>query len=203
MPMPVRSLYTDAELLSHIAAGDERAFSIAYEQYRGKIYATAYHTLRSEVLAEEVLQEVMLKLWLNAGQLQADSRLEPYLKTLTRNLSFNYLRRQAVEAKANLARGVSWTELHNETEERILLGEAKKILQEAIDRLPAQQRQVYQLCHQEGLKYDEAAREMNLSTETVRSYMKLALRSLRQYISLHSDLATMLFVVGMIGQFRN
>jgi len=192
--MPVKPLHNETELLSKVATGDQRAFRILYEAYYTKIYAFSLHLLKSELLAEESVQETFLKLWKQGPELNGLLNLESFLVTITRNRALDLLRRQKLEVKANLKRRIDWTEADNETEESIILNDTRKVLQQAIDQLPPQQKLVYQLCYQDGLKYEEAAAQMNLSALTVQSYMKLALRSLRKNLRHYSDLAALLII---------
>jgi RNA polymerase sigma-70 factor (family 1) len=188
----------DEQILPLLKAGDRDAFSEVYHRYRNKVYSVALKILRQELDAEEVMQEVMLKLWRSASGLKEESNLDAYLKTITRNLSYNVLRRQALEAKTAIARGTDWRDFSNETEEQVLLSETRKVLQDAINRLPPQQKIVYQLCQQEGLKYEEAAKQLNLSANTVQGYMKLAIRSVRAYVTMHTDVAAILVIFGLL-----
>lgn len=186
------------ELLYRTANGDQQAFRVIYDTYAGKVYAVAFQILKSAALAEEVMQETMLKLWLVAPNLDRNTFLDGYLRTLTRNRCFNVLRRQVLEAKVALERGSAWTEAHNDTEEHILLEDTSKVLQAGIDLLPPQQKLVYELCQLQGLKYEEAARQLNLSPLTVQSYMKLALRFLRTHVSKHTDIGAMFILFKLI-----
>ncbi|MNY10648.1 ECF RNA polymerase sigma factor SigE [compost metagenome] len=70
-----------------------------------------------------------------------------------------------------------------------MLKDTKELLQSGINLLPPQQKLVYQLCHQEGLKYEEVAEKLNLSPLTVKSHMQHALRFLRAYVVKNGDLA--------------
>ncbi|MNY54491.1 ECF RNA polymerase sigma factor SigE [compost metagenome] len=72
-----------------------------------------------------------------------------------------------------------------------MLAETRKMLNAGIDQLPPQQKAVYLLCKEEGMKYEDVARQLNLSVETVRSHMKHALRFLRNFMSEHTDIATL------------
>lgn len=196
--MLIRPLLEEAALLRKVSQGDGHAFKILYDHYRRLVYPRAMYLLKSDQLAEEVLQEVMLKLWQTAGRLTTDSNLAAYLTTLTRNRSFQLLRRQVLEAKTEMELGKGWTEHDNATEEEILLADTKKLLSDGIALLPPQQKMVYKLCHIEGLKYEEAAEKMNLSVETVRSYMKLALRFLRAYLRTHTDVMAILILFRLL-----
>jgi len=181
--------FDDKKLLESVASGDERAFEILYHAFSKKIYLFAYKILQSASAAEEVVQEVMLKIWNMGLELEKVNHLEAYMRTLSRNVALNALRRQEIENRANNTLRSYWSEESNETEERVTLNETRAILAKGIAQLPPQQRQVYQLCHQEGLKYEEVAKALHLSTATVATHMKLALRFLRVYLQKHTDLA--------------
>jgi len=193
--MTIKSLLNESELLAKVAEGDQRAFTVLYEKYNPKIFTFAFRILQSEALAEEVVQETLLKLWQIGPQAIRISHLDAYLRTTARNRSIDLLRRQQLALKAEKELSYEWDESHNETEERIILNETKKILQEAVALLPEQHKLVYQLCHQEGLKYEQAAEKLNLSALTVQTYMKLSLRFLRKYVRTHIDIAAVLIVL--------
>ncbi len=191
MPAKENKSDLEKELLSKIAAQDELAFAIIYERYVKKIYTFSFRLLKSKELAEEVVQESFLKVWLLGEALTGIVNIEAYLMTLSRNKSLDILRQQVRERHSDS----SWNEGHNETEETILLNDTRKLLQTAIDLLPPQQKQVYQLCQQEGLKYEEAAATLNLSPLTVKKHMQLALRFVRNHVSNHSKIAIALILL--------
>lgn len=193
--MDIENLDIEAELLGKIATGDQDAFKLIYNQYHQSVYTFSIWYLKSEVDAEEMTQEVFLKLWQLGPEAINIQNLNSYLKILTRNRSLDMLRKRSREAKADLNIAVNWQENHNETEEQILLNDTKKVLNEAIDLLPQQQKLVYQLCRQQGLKNDEVARQLNLSPLTVRTHMKLALKFLRSYIVQNTDIAITIIIL--------
>jgi len=192
------SLALERELLAKIAVRDELAFSTIYYQYHKKIYTFSLRLLKSKQLAEEVVQESFLKIWLMGDALIKISNIEAYLVTLARNRSLDALRKQQRAAKAGFTTAKLWTEEHNETEESIILNDTKELLQAGIELLPPQQKMVYQLCHQEGLKYEEAAEKLNLSPLTVKTHMQHALRFLRAHILKNSDLAVAIVLLKIL-----
>lgn len=192
------SLALERELLAKIAVRDELAFSTIYYQYHKKIYTFSLRLLKSKQMAEEVVQESFLKIWLMGDALNKISNIEAYLVTLARNRSLDALRKQHQEAKAGFSNAKLWTEEHNETEESIILNDTKELLQTGIELLPPQQKLVYQLCHQEGLKYEEAAEKLNLSTLTVKTHMQHALRFLRAHILKNSDIAVTILLLKIL-----
>ncbi|MBE9600764.1 RNA polymerase sigma factor [Pedobacter sp. MC2016-24] len=193
--MVLKPLYSDEELLQKIAAGDEHAFTLFYYRYHKTVYLFAYRILDAEELAEELVQEVMLKIWMLGDELLKIDHIGNYLRVMCKNRCYNQLRKLRRELGKNKTAAEDWQEESNETEETILLNDAKGLLEEAIARLPAQQREVYNLCQVQGLKYEEAARQLNLSVLTVQSYMKIALRSVRNTMRNHTGLATVLIII--------
>lgn len=196
--MDIRPLYSDQELLAKIAGGDQYAFRIIYDRYYHNLYAFALKVLKNDLLAEEIVQEVYLRIWKQGDSLAQINNIESYLVTIARNMCYDQLRRGKLRNHASLDEVSSHFEQHNETEETILLNDTRKIINEAVSKLPPQQRQVYQLCHQEGYKYDEAAKELNLSPATVKSYMKLALKNLRNQLGNHPDLAILIVILKLL-----
>lgn len=185
---------SDHELLMRVSEKDETAFRILYNRYYNKVYTYAMRIFKNETQAEEVVQEVMLKLWKFGDKLSQIQNLDAYLKVSSKNKALDLLRRQEHLRHAESELSMDWKGYHNETEEQILLNETRQILKNAIDQLPEQQRTVYLLCHQDGLKYQQAADKLNLSPETVKFYMKLALRSLRSYLTNHTDVVSLIII---------
>ncbi|TCC98460.1 RNA polymerase sigma factor [Pedobacter hiemivivus] len=192
--MPISALNNETELLARISNRDESAFKVIYELYRAQVFTFALKYLRSTLQAEELVQEVFLKLWKLEKRLLEINDLENYILTLSRNKSFSMLRRMKLEAK-NIEPLADYQDFPiNDTEEEILLNDARQLLNKGILLLPPKQKLVYELCHQEGLKYDQAAKILNVSPETIKTHMKLALRFLRHYLSKNTDMAILLIL---------
>ncbi|SHG34541.1 RNA polymerase sigma-70 factor [Pedobacter caeni] len=198
MEKPINSLFDVPALLAKVAMGDERAFDIFYKQYSKKIFLFSMRILQSDILAEEVMQEIMLKIWQMGADLNDLKNPESYIRTLARNRSLNILKRLQTEDRIDREMALIYQEDHNETEEQILLNDTRKVLLEGIALLPSQQKLVYNLCQVEGLKYETVADRLNLSPLTVATHMKLALRFLRAHLSKHSDVAALLIIFRLL-----
>lgn len=190
----------DKELLQLASTGDAKAFSLIFHRYSAKTYSYALKIVKSDTLAEEITQEVFVKIWNLEAQLSSIENLDAYLRVLTRNHTLKVLRRLALEIKASRMMAHTYQEEHNETEEYIIFKDSEKILNQAIEKLPAQQKLVYQLCHQEGLKYEEVAEKLNISKLTVKTHMQHALRFLRNYVSTHTDIAIVVILLTLLSE---
>jgi len=175
-------LFDEAELLQQIAEGNQRAFTVLFRQYSGKVYSFALKLTRSEELAEEVVQEVFLRIWLNRETLTEVQQFGAYLNRMNRNHCLNAIKRLAQESRITGELSRQNTEYSHETEDRISYRSTQAVLDEAIGKLSPQQQKVYRLCHVEGLKYEEAASQLNISPGTVHTHMKLALKAIRMHL---------------------
>lgn len=142
-------------------------------------YAKRY--TNDPVAAEEVVSDVMLKIWQNRMyDYQADTFRE-YLFAATRNTSLNYLKQQ--QTRFSLLE--NWAEqLRNELIaetplDKLLEAEIQKRFDEVINSLPEQTRMVFLLSREENLSYEEIAVRMGVSVNTVKYHMKSALQKLR------------------------
>jgi len=193
--MMVRPLFDDINFLGSLAKGDTVAFKEAYERFNRKVYTVILKLLRSKVLAEEITQEVFLKLWRYDQQFNDLGHLEAWLRTTARTLSLNAFRRMALEKRLSEEAFRQFSESHNVTEEAILLNDAKKQLEAAIDKLPTQQREIYILCQQDGLRYEEVADRLGISVNTVKTHMKRALSSVRSSMKASIELAALIILL--------
>ncbi|GGG78452.1 DNA-directed RNA polymerase sigma-70 factor [Parapedobacter pyrenivorans] len=196
--MAAKILLDERKLLAKVAQGDQRAFRVIYDHYYDSLHAYGLRLLKSDLFAEEMVQYAFLKIWTLKDRLTKIENLESYLITMARNHALDILRRRKLTVRANREISIDWSESHNDTEEEIMLNDTRRILDEAIELLAPQQKRVFRLCRQQGLKYEEAAKELNLSPATVQSYMKLALSALRKHLAHRTDIVMILIVFRLI-----
>ncbi|GAA4808818.1 RNA polymerase sigma-70 factor [Olivibacter ginsenosidimutans] len=179
-----------------IADGNERAFELFFSAHHHQLGSFAYQLTASRTLAEEVVQEVFIEVWLKRRELPQVASIKNYLFILTRNRALNALRKIAND-KLKHAVWAQYTPTYEETtaaEDPIEVYNHR--LQEAITKLPLQQQKVFRMSKIERLKQEEIARILNLSPETVKKHMKLALRFLRSYLSTNIDKPILLLLLG-------
>lgn len=181
-------------LLIRIAQGDEKAFSIFFEQYHSKVYNFCIPILQDKKLCEELVQEVMLKIWQMGTELLDIENIDGFLRRLSRNKSIDFLRMQHSRKRANDLFIAQVEVISKETEERILLREARQLLDQAVGTLSNQQREVYCLFELDGLTSYEISERLNISRLTVQTHLKIAKRNIRNYIRQHIDLAVVLII---------
>ncbi len=137
---------------------------------------------QSELLTQEVVQDVFLKIWINRSSLTEVDCFKAYLIVVARNHAFNCLKQIAREQ----SRKKEWVNsvLHhavNSIDESDAI-DTGKLIDEAVELLPSRQKKVYTLSRREGIRPQEIARELNISHETVKKHMVLALRFLKNHL---------------------
>jgi len=183
----------EKDILAKAAEGNEAAFRVLFDKYHQKIYSFALHLTRSRFLAEDITQEVFVKIWLKRQDLAGINFFYSYLKVVSRNVGLNYLNRIAHEKL--ILRYIESTSPHSDhaTEHTVLSNEYRQILDNVIEQLPEQQKRVYLLSRQDGLKYEEIAVEMEISRNTVNEYMKKALLFIRSQLHRQLNLCLLFF----------
>lgn len=181
--MAVKPLFDEKNLLAKVAGGDQRAFTTLFELHQQTVFSIAYKLTKSRSHAKEVVQDVFLKLWGHREQLTSVENFSAYLYRIARNQGIDALRAIARQAIYTIELAEEQLEKGDlNTLESIDYKETSEIINRAVETLSPQQRKVYQLCHEQGLKYEEAALELGLSAGTVHSHMKQALKNIRLYI---------------------
>lgn len=192
--MQTKGFEVDEVLLARIAKGDHLAFRTLFDLYRNKVYSYAYRFLSSESQAEEIVQEVFIKIWLRRTTLNSIDNFGGYIRIVSKNLTLNALKKLALDFKTLESTRLSWTEVDNDTESGIILKDTKALLDEAIDRLPPQQKIVYSLFHLDGLKQKEVAEKLNISPLTVKVHLREAVKFIRLFVAERTEISVLLFL---------
>ena len=192
-----QSKYDEQKLLTLLKEDSEYAFQLIYDCNRNRIYKTAVWYLKSPILAQEVVQDVFLKLWFERNEFKINTSIEGWLYIVAKNNILNRLKKISNEWKALNVLPLLKTDVSNNTENAILDSEYSSILNAAVQSLPTQQRRVFQLARQEQLSYSEIGKEMDLSPLTVKTHMSRALTHIKAYLKLKGiiiSLFSMIFI---------
>lgn len=180
---PYRS---ESEMLQLVAAGDERAFRQLFHQHWDNIYGVALMLTKSPTLAEDVVQEVFVKVWIKREEMRAVENFSSFVFVIARNHIFDTLRKKSRDQEFVKQLIAYFNDGPSSPEQELLRKESKDLLHKAIESLPEQQRLVYRLSRDRGLKRDEIAAELGISSFTVRNHMAKATQALKEYLSQHS-----------------
>ena len=163
-----RPEHSDETLIESIAAGDARALEKLYSRHRARVCRYAARIVGSPSIAEEIVNEVFMQVWRQAGSFEGRSQVSTWLLGIARHKALSVLRRQSdiqldEDAAANLADPADMPTVTADREER------SAILNDCLARLSPRHRQVIDLIYFQGKKLEEAARFAGVPTNTIKS----------------------------------
>lgn len=169
-------------LFREITFGDEAAFREVVFRYSPILMPFLINITKTRYSAEEIMQEVFLKLWENRSTLKVDN-LGGWLHRVASNLAYNYLKRKALDHRLLSSLKSQSSNYISEIEQQIDSKEHQQLVYKAVEQLPNQQRKVYQLSLQEGKSRKEIADSMSISPNTVKNHQVKALKFIRNFLT--------------------
>ena len=151
----------------------------------------SYAICLSKEDAEESIQSMFVYLWEKAPAINVDISLKAYLYTSARNCTLNAIKKR--QAELHHLNEYSEYDNSNEPEEMSSDAEIGQLIQSGVNTLPNKCREIFILCKQEGLTYDEIAEYLDVSKKTIDNQMGIALRKLREY--LHPKLGKIMIIL--------
>jgi len=175
----------DAPLVRRVAQGDENACRLLMKRHLGRIFGVARRMLGNDNDAEDVAQEVFIRIWRNAAKWEPGrARFETWIYRVTVNLCYDRLRRRkevTVDEMPDVAdSALSGVERHAERD-------IAHAMEAALASLPERQRLAIVLCHYQGLTNIEAAALLELTVEALESLLARGRRSLRALLRDQAD----------------
>lgn len=165
----------------------DHSFRRLFDGYKNRLYGYVLAITHSTYIAEEITQEIFIKLWLCRDILGQVENLDGYIFTIARNKTLNHLRKAKFDEKLMKELQALAMSAANNVEERAQIVEYDRLLRDALGRLSPQRRLVYQLSRDKGLNHEQIADELRLSRNTVKNHMVEALRFIRHYFLEHGS----------------
>jgi RNA polymerase sigma-70 factor (ECF subfamily) len=175
---------TDQELAYLIRNGNMPAFDVIYKKYSVRIYSFVLGIIKSKDDAEDIVQEVFIKLWDKRESIKEYLSFKSFLFTIAYNTTISVIRKRVKEKDfVALVKSKQIPLEINTHNLQLEYDELKEKLDGAVDKLPRRQKQVYTLSRNEELTYKEIAEEMGISVNTVEIHMVKALNFIRVNIN--------------------
>lgn len=165
----------------------ERKDKAAYEKlfkahYQG-LYRYAFLQLKEKEVSEEVVQDVMLTIWEKREQLEVTTSFRSYLYRSVYNRCMNQLKHIHYRENYKEHNSRIIAEAERDSFDKVEEEELYQRIQTAIETLPEERKRVFKLVKVDGLKYKEAAEQLNISVKTVENQMGSALKYLREQLT--------------------
>lgn len=188
----------EERLLIRLKNGDDLAFRLIYDRYKDSLGHSLLRLMKSEVLAEEVLQDIFLKIWEHRKSIDVTRSFKSYLFRIAENRVYDVFRRTTKEAAILKEIIVANTELYTHVEEVLIQKENTAFLERLLSQLPNQRKRVFTACKLEEKSYQEVADELGISINTVNDHVQKAMQYLRTHV--HQDSA-IYFLILLSGFF--
>ncbi len=172
-------------IIRKLSSGDEKAFKRVYDTYKSKLYFYALKFTKNEHNAEEIVQQVFIKLWDTKHAIDPALSFDAYLFRITRNIAFNFLKKQAVESLHKQEFGAATAHADYHTEETLTYHECEALALQAIESLPEKRQIIFRMSHDEGLNAEEIAEMLQLSVNTVKSQLVKASKTIKAHLLIH------------------
>jgi RNA polymerase sigma-70 factor (ECF subfamily) len=180
----------EQKLLKELVSGDRHAFDVLFRTYYSQLFFIARDILLDSNVAEEIVQDVFVKIWESSATLSVSHSLKAYLAGMTRNRCIDYLRNQKTTKHIttislddiNVRSQLLNLESDTFIREELFTDPVENALRKAIDELAPQCRQIFTLNRFEGYSCQQIAEMLNLSVSTVKTQVARALQKLKEEV---------------------
>ena len=163
----------------HTKEGFEMLFNQHYEPLCGFVFGM----IKDYDMSEDVIQELFVKFWKKRNDLPDDISIKSYLYCAARNMALNQIRHFEIKKDFSLYNREKMSDAEQNIGNPAETSELKKMIDQAINKLPTERKKIFLMSREEGLKYKEIAEELNISIKTVENQMGKALSTLRTELS--------------------
>ena len=139
------------------------------------------------VLAEGIVQDVFLNIWLHKDRLNINLSFKSYLFAITRNLTFNLISKEANNRKLKEEVFYKSQKRYSPIEDKITEADYEIIKNNAIKQLPPKRRIIFEMSRNNGMNHKDISKELNISVSTVKGQMSKALKTIREFLRTHGD----------------
>ncbi len=174
-------LHTEKILLKQVSEGDQAAFARLFHDWHPLLYSYLYRLTESAPMAEEIVQDVFLKIWQTREALSEITSFKAWLFVISRNHALNALQKNMRE----ILRHRTYEREYQATNAREDVPEENaslSLIDEAIDQLPPRRKEVYLLHRHQKLTYHQIADKLGIGRESVKTHLELAVKDITQYV---------------------
>jgi RNA polymerase sigma-70 factor (family 1) len=184
---------TDHDLALLIKSDGKDAFRELFDRYAPRIYKFAFSYLKNRSDAEEIVQNVFMKIWEKRSSIKASENIKAFIFTITTNKIYDFIRRKNIEHTYHDQAILNQGSNENNSWNSIVYKDVQQTISKLSNKLPSQQQRVFNLSKMEGLTNDEIAFKMGISKRTVENDLYRAVLFLKQKFKNEAFIALLLF----------
>lgn len=173
---------SEPELLAKLRQGDVDSYRVLFLRYYTRVTLFIRGMTGAVPQADDIAQNIFLKLWLNRESIDPGQSLRNYLFVMARNEVFNHLRSLRTGAGVLKAVGEREPAYNPSPDSEVLPNETHRIVVKAVEGMPEKRREVFRMSRQEGLSNKEIAERTGLSVRTADKHIELALKDIRKIL---------------------
>ena len=185
----------ERRLIEEIKRGDEAAFKTIYDRYQGKLRHYAFLITKSRTLADEILQEAFLKIWLKRAALKPELSFNHFLFKVAKNLAMRHLEKVARDERLKNEQFKNIKRYSNNTQDTVTFEEYRRQINAIVEALPDRKQSIYKLSRHEGKSKEEIAQELGISVKTVHNHLWEILQTIKERLKLDADVTLPLFLL--------
>lgn len=174
-------------LINKLRKGDKQAFESIYWMYRKPVFGLAIRYLKDQELAEDAVQDVFSKLWLNREELDSEKCIKAFLFTVLKNHVLNMIKKR----KRRILRQFDYAESNQKksqsADENVIFSDTEKIVKEGLNKLPEKKQLVFNMKRIRGYSNKEIAEQLGISIHTVKSQFYKANKFLKEFVETRID----------------
>jgi RNA polymerase sigma-70 factor (family 1) len=183
----------DLMTIESLCKGDMLAFDKVYRFYSPKLFSFIFRMVKTKADAEEIMQEVFVKLWESRNKITDTAKFDAWLFTIAYNTTISLIRKKLKDKKfIDYLLSIQSRSENTETVSENNFDLLNYKLYAMIDQLPPRQKEVLLLHKEHGFSYQQIADKLNISKNTVENHMVKALRFLRENFG-NSDFSALFF----------
>lgn len=190
----------DKLIILDLKDGCEHAFSLVFNMFKNDIYSYALSLVKNPEYAKEVVQDVFLKLWQTKERICLESDFKSYLFKIAKNTVFDLLRKAANDYKLREEVYYFSNQIETNTSESNSEHLSIEIVKKVCKSLPEKRKAIFEMSKFQGKTHSEIALELNISQQTVKNQIHLAIQQIRSLVK-KMNLTVFIFILLKVIKF--
>ncbi|MEN7546941.1 RNA polymerase sigma-70 factor [Rapidithrix thailandica] len=170
----------EIQLANDLKKGNQEALGCLFELLHKEVFTFVLPYTRNATVAEEIVQEVFIKLWDKRHQLKPEHSLKNFLFKMARNHTLDHLRKTKFEVEYKNELKHTKATAHSQTENELIYRDLQAFAEKAISQLPPKRKQIFELSRKQHMSYTEISEYLGISKNVVENQMVKALKTLRE-----------------------